>query len=882
MAESEIARVLVVDDDLGVRRFVCAALEGAGFKVTATGSGEEGARLAASRPDLIVLDVELPDISGREVCRRLKAAPETATIPVLMLSGVYIDPADRSQALEDGSDAYLTKPVTARELTATARALLRTASAERRSRQHQQAEHALRRRVAQSNFILDVARAITASLDVQTLLERIVEQASLLLGAPRVSLALLERTEPTPVIRFAAARGLSRRFTEHLRPLHWRDGTTPAAIHERRPVWSADLLNDPQFDLAPSTRALVEAEGYRSVLSVPLLAHERPLGALVLYRDEPGPFSEDEVDVMQLFAAQAAVAVENAALYRRAQSRAEKLTALSTLTRLITSAASSHEVFGAVAEAAGRLLDARSSRVWVDDPAAGVLRAEGSYTTDPVIRAGLDRVSEIPHGQGVTAQVYASRAPVFISDLRTAPNWLNPQLVRLADVRFYAGIPLVAGDHVVGVLSVLFNAREEFSEEEKELARMLADHAAIAIRQAQLYAEANRRRQDAERMADNLERSQSSLVKTERLRALGEMAAGVAHDFNNLLSVILGRAELMLRRVREADTSRDLEAVRRAAQDGADTVRRIQEFTRTRRTRAFERVDLAEVAREVIELTRPRWELEAQAKGVTYEFRVEGVAPPVAGRPEELREVLTNLITNAVDAMPDGGVCRVRVEAAEDWAVMAVTDTGIGMAEEMRRRVFEPFFTSKGPRGTGLGLAVSWGIITRHGGTIEVDSAPGQGTTFRLRLPIPVTLPDIVIGLPITPAPRPARLLLIEDEAEVQAVLAEMLREAGYTVVVAKDGLEGIEHCERENVDIVLSDISMPGISGWDVAARLRARHPQIPIGFVTGWGDQLDPERLAGAGVDFVVAKPFQAHDILRHVAQALMRPRSAAAERS
>jgi signal transduction histidine kinase/ActR/RegA family two-component response regulator len=636
------------------------------------------------------------------------------------------------------------------------------------------------------------------------------------------------------------------------------------------------LLNDPQFDLSPSTRARVEAEGYRSVLSVPLLAHDRPLGALVLYRDQPGPFSDDEVDVMQLFAAQAAVAVENAALYRRAKSRAEKLTALSTLTRLITSAASSHEVFGAVAEAAARLLDARSSRVWVDDPAAGVLRAEGSYTTDPVIRSGLAQVTEVAHGQGVTAEVYASRAPVFISDLRNAPKWLNAELVRLTNVRFYAGIPLVAGDHVVGVLSLLFDEREEFTDEEKELATLLADHAAIAIRQSQLYGEANRRRQDAERMADNLERSQSSLVKTERLRALGEMAAGVAHDFNNLLSVILGRAELMLRRVREADTARDLEAVRRAAQDGADTVRRIQEFTRTRRTRAFERVDLAEVAREVIELTRPRWELEAQAKGVTYEFSIEGIAPPVAGRPEELREVLTNLITNAVDAMPAGGVCRVRLSAVDDWAVVAVSDTGIGMAEEMRRRVFEPFFTSKGPRGTGLGLAVSWGIVTRHGGTIEVDSAPGEGTTFRLRLPIPVTLPDVVVGMPLTLPPRPARLLLIEDEADVQAVLAEMLREAGYVVEVAKDGLEGIEKCDRHPVDMVLSDISMPGISGWDVAARLRARHPQIPIGFVTGWGDQLDPERLAAAGVDFVVAKPFQAHDILRHVAQTLMRPRT------
>jgi CheY-like chemotaxis protein len=251
----------------------------------------------------------------------------------------------------------------------------------------------------------------------------------------------------------------------------------------------------------------------------------------------------------------------------------------------------------------------------------------------------------------------------------------------------------------------------------------------------------------------------------------------------------------------------------------------------------------------------------------------------VAGRPEELREVLTNLVTNAVDAMPAGGTCRVEIASDAEWAVMSVTDTGVGMPDEMRGRVFEPFFTSKGPRGTGLGLAVSWGIVTRHGGTIDVESTPGHGSTFRIRLPIPVALPEVVIGASVAPAPRPARLLVIEDEPQVQAVLAEMLREAGYGVAVASDGLEGIEHCDREPVDVVLSDISMPGISGWDVAARLRARHPHIPIGFVTGWGDQLDPDRLAGAGVDFVVAKPFQAQDVRRHVAQAVMRPGRAGA---
>jgi len=182
MPDRDVPRVLVIDDDVRVRHFLTTALGAAGFAVTATGTGEEGLRLAASRPELVVLDVELPDLSGREVCRRLKAAEDTATIPVLMLSGVFTAAVDRSEALEDGSDAYLTKPVTSRELVAMARALLRTARAERRSHEHQRAAEELRRRVAQSKAMVDVARSITASLDLQGVLDRIVDEACLLLA----------------------------------------------------------------------------------------------------------------------------------------------------------------------------------------------------------------------------------------------------------------------------------------------------------------------------------------------------------------------------------------------------------------------------------------------------------------------------------------------------------------------------------------------------------------------------------------------------------------------------------------------------------------------------------------------------------------------------
>src|SRR2546422_622487 len=218
----------------------------------------------------------------------------------------------------------------------------------------------------------------------------------------------------------------------------------------------------------------------------------------------------------------------------------------------------------------------------------------------------------------------ATRTPMFVRDLRSEPRFRAQAIVEECAVRAYAGIPLVAAEGVVvGVLSLLFGERGDFTDEEKELVRLLADQAAIAIVQAQLYGEAERRRRQAEEMAENLERSQGQLVKTERLRALGEMAAGVAHDFNNLLSVILGRAELMLRRVREPGMVRDLEAVRRAAQDGADTVRRVQEVTRRRRTRSFERVDLGEIAREGVELTRPRWEREGQSRRGRHEVVVE-------------------------------------------------------------------------------------------------------------------------------------------------------------------------------------------------------------------------------------------------------------------
>jgi len=725
-------------------------------------------------------------------------------------------------------------------------------------------EEALERRGAQAKAMVEVARAITSSLDLPAVLDLIVDRVAKLLGIPRASIAVIEPETSDAVIRFVAYRGMSANFTQ-LRPLHWRDGTTPTAIQERRPVWSADLLNDPAFALTSSTRAAVEAEGYRAVLSVPLLASDRPLGALAIYRDAPGPFTDEEVDLLEILAAQAAVAIRNAQLYTEAQRRQREAETVAVLTRAINRSLDLDTVLQAVAETARALCGSDVARIALREPDSGNLVFR--YWVGPGPSSWVD--ARIQPGRGIGGRAFAERRPVRTENYMNDPD-ISKDYAPLAsedEIVAVLALPIRSQEDVEGVLYVANRSPRRFSDRDEAILLQLADYAGTAIRNARLYDEL---REAHER----LEQSQAQLVQTERLRALGEMAAGVAHDFNNLLAVILGRAELLKRRTTDPEVVRGLEAVRRAAQDGADTVRRIQEFTRTRQTRPFGRVEILDVVREVVELTRPRWKDEAQSHGIHYDVREEGEAAAVEGRPEELREVLTNLLVNALEAMPAGGACRIRTRSDGDRATISVDDTGCGMSEDTQRRVFEPFFTTKGARGNGLGLAVVWGIIQRHQGTIEVTSTLGQGT--RITVTLPVATSAIGGEKPHEPSPQPrdARVLVIDDEPAVRGIVAEMLRDAGYTVVEASDGADGLRRLEQERFNMVLSDLSMPGLSGWNVAAECRARYPQCRIGLVTGWGDQLDPQLVTSSGVAFVLAKPFDAADVVRQVTIALGAP--------
>lgn len=363
-----------------------------------------------------------------------------------------------------------------------------------------------------------------------------------------------------------------------------------------------------------------------------------------------------------------------------------------------------------------------------------------------------------------------------------------------------------------------------------------------------------------------LQETQQQVIQQQRLRALGEMASGIAHDFNNALTPILGLTELLLddpRVTTDPQVKRYLELIRTAAQDAAQTVSRLREFYRPRgRAELRQPLDVNSIVEEAVQLTAPRWREQAEVKGVFIQVHTElQPVPLVSANGSELREVLQNLIFNAMDAMPRGGDITLRTFATGDsapgWVVIEVQDNGMGMDEETRARCFEPFFSTKGEQGSGLGLAVVYGIVQRHDGKIEVDSKVGEGTTVRVFLPAVSSEASAVAGGE-EPAPlRQLRVLLVEDKPLVREVIMEHLLRQGHTVDMASDGLQALEKFLASRYDLVITDLAMPSMSGEQLAIEIKKIAPNKPIILLTGFGDPRLTQNAYSELVDYVLIKP-------------------------
>jgi len=503
--------------------------------------------------------------------------------------------------------------------------------------------------------------------------------------------------------------------------------------------------------------------------------------------------------------------------------------------------------------------------ICLHDPANNAVTVEsiGSRGHDFSDRLGFATGSSVPVGQNGLRRCI-NGALIYEPDTSEVGS---PFTSRFANAGLHSLViaPLAVESSVFGVLVAVRREKHAFSSTDCEFLKQLSEHVGLASHQAQLYG-------TLQHTYEDLRLSQQTVMQTERLRALGEMASGIAHDINNAISPASLYAELLLDTEPKlsVDGRNRLTTIQRAIADVAGTIERMREFYRPREAaRTFTKLDVHAAIEQVLELTQPRWRALPQERGVVIELRKDLAAslPDVLGDEIELRDALTNLVFNAVDAMPDGGTLtlrtRARIEEGRATALIEVTDTGIGMDEETRRRCIEPFFTTKGQRGTGLGLASVYGMLQRHNAMLEIESAPGRGTTIRM------IFPAIADELSTTGSHPTARvtlrrhhILMIDDDPVLTRSVRDALESDGHIVVTAAGGQAGIDafaaaHGTGRAFAIVITDLGMPRVDGRKVAAGIKQISPATPVILLTGWGQRLLDEKDIPENVDKVLSKP-------------------------
>ncbi|MDB6154991.1 MAG: Histidine kinase [Chthoniobacteraceae bacterium] len=454
---------------------------------------------------------------------------------------------------------------------------------------------------------------------------------------------------------------------------------------------------------------------------------------------------------------------------------------------------------------------------------------------------------------------------------RIAPDQFLPIIVLTADVS--PGTKkraLTAGAR--DFLTKPFDATE-LHLRVKNLLELRYLHRGLQNQNRRLDAVVAERTKELESTLAELKTSQQQAILQERLHAFSEMASGVVHDFNNSLGILLGYSDLLL----ETDilnsrerTIKCIQAMNTASQDAAQVVRRLRHFYRPRHEDdLFEIADLRMLLDQASHLSKPRWKDQALAEGrvITVKLELEKV-PAIACNPSEMREVMINLIFNAIDAMPEGGTLTLRTGASANRSVFEISDTGHGMSEEVRGRCLEPFYTTKGEKGTGLGLAMVFGIVRRHGGTVEIESEPEVGSTFRVSLP-QEGAPAMVAAAQSSRMRRSLQVLIVDDDEQIREILSEILERAGHIVTTASDGHEALLTLQSQKFDLLLTDFSMPKMHGGQLAHAAREVDATLPIIMTTGFGEMMLPDGKRPAGVDLLLEKPVSAERLKSAIAQ-------------
>jgi two-component system, cell cycle sensor histidine kinase and response regulator CckA len=751
----DAARILVVDDELGPRESLRMLLKPS-YQIQTAESGRAALdQIPAYRPDVVILDIKMPEMDGLEVLRRVKRIDPA--IEVVMITA-YASLETVKLALTHGAFEYLIKPFSRQDLEDVVRRALLRRHAELGARgQVARMVEEMRRLAAKTRELEEAARRDSVEQSLR------VTQLSILREMARTFVGQLEY------------QAISTALTGQLN----------------------NALGYDVVAIAPTAPVVGPADSGR-VVTCAIRDAEGPLGWLVVDNRASGRSVDPrERELLEMLSEFLAIALRNARLY-------------------------------------GQIADTKRS---LEQLIASAGDAIITVTADDRV-GGWNPAAERTFGIAAD-QVIGRR----IAELLPEPDYsaARRRLSDGAEREAFEVVRAFGGDRVLTLAVTLSGLRN----------RQGGLDGLIAIV----------RDITTEREIEN------QLHQSEKLTALGQLAGGIAHDFNNLLQAILGYAQLMKQNPGNTDLiERSLTVVESAAMDGSETVRRIQQFARLRPDEQFVGVDINQIVQDAVAITRPRWEENISRDSRPLELKLELQAGAlVQGRPAALSEVLTNLILNAMDAMPVGGRLTISTRHTPGREVqVTVADTGVGMPETIRQRIFEPFYSTKGDAGSGLGLSMAYSIVRRHGGEIHVDSEPGTGTTFTLIFPISLE--------PERPEPPPAsaqgrrhfRVLVVDDNPQVLATLAEMMRRVGHTVTPAITARGALQDYRVGNVDVVVTNIGMAEMNGWEFAERLRALDARVPMLFITGWGlREEDHARLAGLGVRRCLFKPVRPEDL-------------------
>jgi signal transduction histidine kinase/CheY-like chemotaxis protein len=764
------------------------------------------------------------------------------------------------------------------EASSTAqRSVQRTQELQRTTEQLREALKAVKHRAEETDRVLEVTEAIGSALEQKELFEVIARGAARACRVDRGSIFLRDKSGQLMVpvssqlADRAAAKGAEGSPALRALALEEMPSFLLEAVRRQEPVVISDPGSDPR--VPQGWVGLFQA---KSALVVPLIHQGRTAGVLILdHLKTLHVFTEEEIRLATTLAAQAAVALEKARLYDEIQQRLQQTETLLAVSQAIGSAPDLTEAIRRTTREMVRILGADTGVAWCVTRGGDRFIPLAGYHVPRDLREPLSGLPLAPDDPLIDL-VKRLRTALHSSNSKTDPRFNQPALNLLPQASLLVQ-PVQVSDELLGIFAISWvRDAHAFSLDDLRLADGIAKQAAVAI---------------------ELHRSQRHIIEQERLNAVGKMASGLAHDFNNALVPISGYAEMLLEHpdilLDGVKATKYLKLIMTGVEDAASVVSRLREFYRKREEgEAYRPLSLNQMVEQAVALTRPRWRDEALGSGRTILVEADlRPVPRILGSESEMRELLTNLIFNAVDAMPEGGVIRIRTgireaSASEETPMaprvpqvfLEVSDTGTGMTEDVRRRCLEPFFSTKGERGTGLGLPMVYGIVKRHRGTMDIESTVGKGTTFIVLVPADTSQSR-------EDAPRtqvrsgPLHVLVVDDEPIARDVLSEYLMGDGHTVDTASNGREAFEKFKAGRYAIVITDRAMPEIGGDQLAAMVKEASPDTPVILLTGFGDLMNAAGEKPDGVDMVVKKPIRLATLREVLAKLTSGPAAAAA---